>query len=352
MGVVFAFPAELADPWILGAESAGSRVVCASSETAAGYMANGLAQVTGAPAVVIVGGGPALAMLVPAIQCAGAEGLPVLTMVGQSDGTAFPETGELGTRDAELLRAVFADAVIDAPDFSAVAAALDSADRFLALRRPVAVTIPVPRTSLAGALDGRCEPIADGRSPARAVERRRGTGVVRYNDVLRAAAVAAGDEYPLFVDAGQARQAARAALPVGSFFDASRTAPMGAGLCGAIGTAIAQRRRTYAVVGDGSALMFLAELATAARHRAPVTIVVCVNGVLGGPHARTSRHGSPSSVLGHVDWLGISAAFGIPCTEAGDRGQLVRELRVTGDGPRLVFVPTPKFDDVTGPADG
>ena len=120
----------------------------------------------------------------------------------------------------------------------------------------------------------------------------------------------------------QARRAARAELPDGSFLDSPRTAPMGSALCGAIGTSIARKRRTLAVVGDGSALMFMAELATAARHQAPVTIVVCVNGVLGAPHVRTSQLGSQSSILCAVDWPGIAAAFGVAWSEAGSQTEL------------------------------
>jgi thiamine pyrophosphate-dependent acetolactate synthase large subunit-like protein len=306
-------------------------------------MANGLAQSTGSPSAVIVGGGPGLAMLAPAIQSAEVEGLPVLAMVGQSDGSGFPQTGESGTRDDALLRALFSDAVIHARDFSAVADALKSADQFLAQNRPVAVTVPVPGFVSPGPAGIPSAPLSS--VPLTTPKPRHSTGVLRYTEVLRAALAAAGDEIPVFVDSGQVRHAARAVLPDGSFIHAPRTAPMGSAWCGAIGAAIAQNRRTYAVVGDGSALMFVAELATAARHHALVTIVVCVNGVLGGPHLRTSRLGSSSSLLGAVDWPGISAAFGVSWSEVGSHTELFAELKIPGDGPRLVLVSTPQVDE-------
>jgi thiamine pyrophosphate-dependent acetolactate synthase large subunit-like protein len=346
---VFAFPGQQADPWILAVESAGARVVCASSETAAGYMANGLAQLTCAPSVVIVGGGPALAMLVPAVQSAVAEGLPVLTLVGQSDGAGFPPTDQNGTRDHALLNAVFAGAVIHAADYNAVPEALNSANRFLECGRPVAVTVPVQHPTAqhptpTRLVDDRFDPNLADRHNFTVSATDSSSGTVSYHAVVRAALAAAGERSPLFVDAGQARHAARMVLPEGSFFDAPRTAPMGSGMCAAIGTAIAQRRRTYAVVGDGSALMFVAELATAARYRAAATIVVCVNGVLGSPYARTSRHGSQTSLLGPLDWAGIAEAFGIEWSAAGDHAALLTELTSTGEGCRMVCVPTPKID--------
>jgi thiamine pyrophosphate-dependent acetolactate synthase large subunit-like protein len=338
--LAFAFPGEQADPWICAVESIGARVVCAASETAAGYMANGLAQAARSPSVVIVGGGPGLAMLAPAIQTAVVEGLPVLALVGQSDGSGFPETGESGTRDGALLGALFADAVVHASDFATVADALTSADHYLAQSRPVAVTVPVPGFVWQGPEDTSSVMLP--RVPLTSPKPRQSTGVLSYPDVLRAALAAADGQAALFIDSGQARRTARVELPDGSFFDAPRTAPMGSALCGAIGTAIAQKGRTVAVVGDGSALMFVAELATAARHQAPVTIVVCVNGVLGGPHFRTSRLGSQSSILSAVDWPGIAAAFGVAWSEAGSPTELFAELKVPAAGPRLVLVSTPQ----------
>lgn len=343
--LAFAFPAEQADPWICAVESSGARVVCAASETAAGYMANGLAQATRSASVVIVGGGPALAMLAPAIQTAAMEGLPVLALVGQSDGSGFPPTGDSGTRDGALLGALLGDAVIDAGDFSMVAHALSSADRYLARGRPVAVTVPVPGFPYPWPGSGDTPSVVLPSVPLTSPKPRQSSGVLSYADVLRAALAAADGEAALFVDSGQARRAARAELPDGSFLDSPRTAPMGSALCGAIGTSIARKRRTLAVVGDGSALMFMAELATAARHQAPVTIVVCVNGVLGAPHVRTSQLGSQSSILCAVDWPGIAAAFGVAWSEAGSQTELFAELKVPAAGPRLVLVSTPQSDD-------
>ena len=344
MRTVFAYPGELADPWILGMEAAGVEVVCPASETAAGYMAHGATLASGAPSAVIVGGGPGVAMLVPALQSAVAEEVPMLALIGQPDGSGFLDSGT--SRDGTLLDAVLDGAVIRATDVAEVGEAMRSAEALLAAGRPAAVTVPLPGAVGDAASEPRGRPSATlrRRSPVWPVQSPPWDGgTVAYRDVVWAVhAAAAGGT--VFVDAGQARRAARSVLPSGSFFDAPRTAPMGLGLCGAIGAALANRSTVWAVVGDGSALMFASELATAVRYRADLTIVLCANRVLGGPCTRTAGSGSELSRLADVEWPLIATGFGISGACVHSAEELAVAINSPVDGPRLIVVPTPAVD--------
>jgi len=99
--------------------------------------------------------------------------------------------------------------------------------------------------------------------------------------------------------------------------------PMGYGLAGAIGAAFAGGgRRVICIVGDGGALMSVNELATIARHKLNIKIILLNNkghGMcrftqrqwLGGTYPATSIEGG----LGFPDWQKLADAFGVEIEE-------------------------------------
>lgn len=134
------------------------------------------------------------------------------------------------------------------------------------------------------------------------------------------------------------------------FLHAFGFTPMGWGLPGAIGAVQAGAPRAVLVTGDGSFQMSAAELATIARHRLPVKIVLLNNGGhgmcrqtqrrwLGGKYFSTSVEGG----LGFPDFVKLAKAHGIPAAVIGLRGEIdfaLRQLFAT-DGPGLLEVAIP-----------
>ena len=121
------------------------------------------------------------------------------------------------------------------------------------------------------------------------------------------------------------------------FVHAFNATPMGYGLPAAIGAAFASGRRVVLVTGDGSSLMSLGELATLARHRLPVKILLLNNlghamcrqtqrQWLGGSYPGTSIEGG----LGFPDFAKTADAFGIRVAWGLD------ELMEASDGPAFM----------------
>lgn len=363
---------------------AGICVHVAATETGAGYMADGYARATGRLGVAVTGGGPGLAMMLPALQTAMVEGVPILALVGQSATSRSPkfqETDAGGSRDVQVLRGLLG-AVSEVRSADGLHPALESGRAALRSGSPAAVALPVDvqaregpspmplpsapfswgsvsggsgagdaatRISLADAGGrGRCQVAASAIG-----------GPVRYRDLMAVIARWAASTRPearIFVDAGQGRHAAHVVLgPLGApFYDCPRSAPMGWAIAAAVGAALALESAVpvVCITGDGSALMLGNEFATAVRDRASVTFVLCDNGVMGGPH---SRHAGTAAVelaqLPRVDWVGWATSMGLPARRAASASEFADALgawRVAA-GPRLIVVPTPPSDDQVRP---
>lgn len=358
--------------------SAGIRIHVAASETGAGYMADGYARASGRLGVAITGGGPGLAMMIPALQTAFVEGVPVLALVGQNATSGIPnfqETDSSGSRDVQILRGLMAAVaeVRHAPDLPA---ALETSATALVAGGPAAIAIPVDvqAQALPIPVPMPTEPFAwkwhSRHSEAPAMS---GDGLTRpaqshlvepatshetpvtYRDVLAAVAASASGAR-VFVDAGQARHAAHSVLdPLDvDFIDCPCSAPMGWAIAASIGAALpaGDTRPVVCVTGDGSALMLGNEFSTAVRYEADVTFIICANGVWGGPYSR--HRGSPSAEMGSlpaIDWLTYAASLGLPVRRIESAVDLDRVLRDQQErGPLLLVVPTPpKDDDVRAP---
>jgi acetolactate synthase-1/2/3 large subunit len=118
----------------------------------------------------------------------------------------------------------------------------------------------------------------------------------------------------LVVDAGSHRPVAGrlwVAEPK-SFFNPSATAPMGWGICAAIGMQLAKpKSRVICLTGDGCMRMHGIELATAARYSIPVLFVVCNNAAYASTGKLTSASASGMINLPELDWVGFAKTLGV-----------------------------------------
>ncbi len=153
------------------------------------------------------------------------------------------------------------------------------------------------------------------------------------------------------IDAGQIRRVAASRLVISasrSLLIAQNTAPMGWGLCAAIGAKLARPDRpVVAMVGDGAMRMHGIELATAVRYRLPIVFVVCDNQGYGSIAARMrSEKLLALTRLPGIDWCDYARALGMPAQRVEEIGPLrdafsqARHL----DGPLLLSVPVPLVD--------
>jgi len=161
---------------------------------------------------------------------------------------------------------------------------------------------------------------------------------------VEAAARAAGPDTGVTVDAGAHM------FPIMALWPARRPrqilisnglSTMGFALPAAIGAALTDRaRRVVALTGDGGLLMCLAELATAARERLKVTVVVFNDRSLSLIRIKQERMGYPPAGLSldGVDWQAAAAAFCVPAWRARNDDEMARCLEEAAgtEGPSLV----------------
>ena len=341
----------------------GLEVVIAASETGAGFMAQGWSLASGRAGLVFCAGGPGLAMLIPALQAARAEGFPLLAIIGQTSTFGLPtfqDTGVLGSRDRELLDALLIPGVsIGCP--LELPAVLELASEALAAGRPAALTIPADILAASW-------PAAGGESlPPRQVFDRHHhlTGPVvpanplsvaqqptepgSYRAVVRALLASLPSGTLWFGDAGQARHAMRMEFEGRGLrlFDCPQSGPMGWAIAAAIGASFFEPDRPVCCfTGDGSAQMLAVEWVTAVQHHLPITFVLAVNRVLGGPYGRLEASGAQClSHLPPVDWCGLAASMGLPACRVEGAQEIPEALAALPPrGPRLLVLPLPALD--------
>ncbi|MGW2706068.1 thiamine pyrophosphate-binding protein [Streptomyces sp. NPDC001340] len=197
--------------------------------------------------------------------------------------------------------------------------------------------------------------------------------VVPYTQAIAAVEAALPQCAHVFVDAGNAGASAVHLLPAprhGRFVVAVGMGGMGYTFGAGIGAALATRRRTYVLAGDGSFFMHGMEVHTAVEYDAPVTFVIFNNNA----HAMCAlreeflQGGMRSDDLfGRTDLAaGVAAAFpSLDVTGADDAGQLRKALlrSNTSGGPAFVavdcdpgeippFLPFQSFTTVTDNTEG
>lgn len=121
---------------------------------------------------------------------------------------------------------------------------------------------------------------------------------------------------------------------------------MGFGLPAAIGAALAcPERQVVCFSGDGSIMMNLQELATAAEQGVNVKIVLCNNNALGLVRQQQDlfygKRYMASSFTHHVDFVTIAKGFGVRAVDLGSSPAPMEALReaMEQSGPVLVHVP-------------
>jgi acetolactate synthase-1/2/3 large subunit len=116
---------------------------------------------------------------------------------------------------------------------------------------------------------------------------------------------------------------------------------MGFAVPAAIGAAALDRGRpVVALTGDGGLLMCAGELATLARERLRVVVVVFADDSLSLIEIKQqARRLPPSGVaLGRVDWQQMARGFGLGATSAATIDELRQAIHAAGhaDGPHLI----------------
>jgi benzoylformate decarboxylase len=137
--------------------------------------------------------------------------------------------------------------------------------------------------------------------------------------------------------------------PAGYF--AHRGWALGWGLGCALGVKLAwPERPVLALLGDGAALYGIQGLWTAARHRIPVTFIICNNAqylilkhcgdVMPLPNMAAKQYLAMDLVQPDIDFVGLSRSLGVEArriTEPDELSECVRDS-LTGDKPRLFDV--------------
>jgi acetolactate synthase-1/2/3 large subunit len=119
---------------------------------------------------------------------------------------------------------------------------------------------------------------------------------------------------------------------------------MGFGLPAAIGAQVARPEATVVcVTSEGSLLLNVQELATAAHQGIPVKLVVLDNGGLGMVRQQQDMfwggRRSEVDLGGTPDWIALARAFGIAAREAGDDVEDAIAATLAEPGPALLRVP-------------
>ncbi len=147
-------------------------------------------------------------------------------------------------------------------------------------------------------------------------------------------------------EAPSARDALHDYFPIdrpGGFF-ATASGGLGYGLPAAVGAALTgQERPVIAILGDGSSLYSIQALWSAAEHDADLCILILNNGgyaALKGIAEKTQARAIAGVEIGHLDFVAIAGAQGVPAARCADPAALPGAIRdmLARKGPRLLEV--------------
>lgn len=156
------------------------------------------------------------------------------------------------------------------------------------------------------------------------------------------------DDAILFTDASEMAYRMHTDYPAylpRSFFYPSNYIALGWGFPAALGAAVALPERVVvSFSGDGGFVMTCQELATAARYRLRIIIIVHNDNAYGAiKHQQRLKHDERyrDTDLNNPDFLALAAAFGIPARRTADAQSFASALRdaQAAGGPFLIEVP-------------
>lgn len=136
-----------------------------------------------------------------------------------------------------------------------------------------------------------------------------------------------------------------------TFLTSGAAGTLGSGTAVAIGAADASDRPVVGVVGDGGFLFTATELATAAQHNIPCTIVVFADGAYGNvQRIQKTRFGPDRTIasdLRNPDFAALVRSFGVRYHRAGSPERLATVLAgsIDHDGPDVIEVPVGEMPD-------
>jgi acetolactate synthase I/II/III large subunit len=129
----------------------------------------------------------------------------------------------------------------------------------------------------------------------------------------------------------------------GTFFSTVDFAPMGCGVVGAIGVALARPdERVICIAGDGAFLMHGTEVSTAVAQGIPVTWIILNDGQLSATIAPIRGRMDPSAVasIGATDLAGMACSLGAQGLRVDKHSELRAglEAALTADGPCVLDI--------------
>ncbi|HUA32264.1 MAG TPA: acetolactate synthase large subunit [Candidatus Binataceae bacterium] len=179
---------------------------------------------------------------------------------------------------------------------------------------------------------------------------------LRPYGIVRHTAALVPDDAIVTTDVGQHQMWAAQAYPFTAprqWLTSGGLGTMGFGLPAAIGAALAEPERAVVCFsGDGSLLMNIQELATAAEERVNVKVVLFNNGNLGlvrqQQHLFYGRRYSASKFHVTPDFVALARGFGVPACDLGATEYQLQTLEnaLTQPGPCLINVPIAAEENV------